>query len=115
MTGRASRRKGHDFEREIAARLRAVFGEDVKRGWQARDGADAPDVDGTPFWIECKRGKRTSIYAALRQAEDAAWSACDKRAPVAICKDDGRVATLTMRLDDALDLIQEWVERGRGA
>ena len=112
MSGRSSRRKGHDFERAVASRLREMFGDDVRRGWQSRDGADAPDVDGTPFWIECKRGQRTSIYAALRQAEDAAWSAGDKRAPVAICKDDGKAATFTMRLDDALDLIQEWLERG---
>ena len=69
MGGRASRRKGHDWERAVAKRLRAIFGTAVRRGWQSRDGAEQPDVDGSPWWVECKRSKRPNIEAALVQAE----------------------------------------------
>ena len=112
MGGRASRRKGHDWERAVAKRLRAIFGTAVRRGWQSRDGAEQPDVDGSPWWVECKRSKRPNIEAALGQAEDAAARANDGRAVMAVCKADGAPATVTLRLDDALDLIEEWYERG---
>jgi hypothetical protein len=100
MPGRASRRKGHNFERAMARELRALW-PGAKRGYQ-REGEDQrPDVDGTPYWIECKRGKRTSIPAAMRQAEKAS----DGRPPVAICKDDQKQATVTMRLEDWICLL----------
>ena len=106
MSGRASRRKGHDFERAMARELREVFGDDVRRGMQFRDGTDAADVVAPCFWIECKRGKRTSPVAALNQATEASngkglW-------PIAICKNDNEPATVTMSLEDFLDLVREW-------
>ena len=100
----------------MARQFRKIFGDRVKRGWQAREGSEAPDVDGTPWWIECKKGKQTNIKAALRQAIDAGGhvrGAGDPRPPLAICRDDGMRATATMFLDDFLDLVQEWDERGR--
>jgi hypothetical protein len=40
-TGKAARRKGHDWEREVARRFDVVFGEDrVHRGLQYRTGAE---------------------------------------------------------------------------
>ncbi len=116
MSGKSSRRKGHDWERDVARQMRDIFGDRVKRGWQVREGTDAPDVDGTPFWIECKKGKKTNIRAALLQAQDAAGhlhGAGDNRPPLAVCKDDGMRATATMYLDDFLDLVKEWEDRGR--
>ena len=106
MSGRSSRRKGHDYERAVARELREVFGDDVRRGMQFRDGADAPDVVVPCFWVECKRGKRTSPVAALRQAATASegkglW-------PIAVCKDDNEPATVTMSFEDFLDLVREW-------
>ena len=85
--GRSSRRKGHDFERTVAAQLSSVFGADkVRRGLQYRDGAEAADVVCPGFWVECKRGHRTHPRAALRQASAAAsgkgvW-------PLVVAKDD---------------------------
>lgn len=51
-----SRTKGLAFEREIARRMRPFYPE-AKRGLQYQAGDYAPDVMGTPYYIECKRGK----------------------------------------------------------
>jgi len=92
--GKANRIKGHSFERKIAIELREIYPE-AKRGYQARGGTSAaPDVDGTPFFIECKKGKRTNIKAAWKQALDNT----DGRPPIAITKDDNQVTMVTMSL-----------------
>lgn len=105
MGGRSSRRKGADFERAMVHRFREVFGdEDVRRGLQSR-GEEVPDVDVPCFWVECKREKRTSPKAALAQAVDAAPKG---RIPIAICKEDRSDATVTLLLDDFLELVREW-------
>lgn len=102
------RRKGHGFEREVAAAFREVFGDEVRRGLQYRDGADCPDVVVPCFWVECKRGKRTNLKAALRQAQEVSGKGVW---PIAVCRDDGEKATVTMSLEDFLDLLKEWWER----
>ena len=104
--GRASRRKGHDWEREVATRFREIFGnEQVRRGLQSRSGEEVPDVEVPCFWIECKREKRTNPRAALTQAVDAATKG---RIPIAVCKDDRRDPIVTLLLDDFLELVGEW-------
>ena len=108
MGGRASRTKGHDFERWVARRFREVFPKwTVSRGAQFV-GAVAPDVVTPLFWTECKRGKRTNPKAALAQAiteqkNAAAWK---PRTPIAVCKDDREDPTVTMLLDDFLKLVE---------
>ena len=107
MSGAGSRRKGHDFERTLVQQFAKVFGEDkVRRGFQYRDGSDAPDVETPVFWVEAKRGQRTHAKGALAQAREASvgkglW-------PIAVCKDDREPATVTLALDDFLDLVGEW-------
>jgi hypothetical protein len=107
MNGAGCRRKGHSFERWIAAQLANIFGtEKVRRGLQYRDGADCPDVIAPGFWIEAKRGRLTNPRAALRQA-------CDDSSgkgmwPIAVCKDDKERPFVTMLFDDFLDLLAEW-------
>ena len=63
--GKLSRMKGKVFEREVARDLRAIYGEQVKRGWQAREGTDAPDVENVPYWVECKHHQRVNVRAAV--------------------------------------------------
>ena len=105
MNGRSSRRKGADFERAMVHRFREVFGTDeVRRGLQSR-GEDVADVDCPIFWPELKRGKQPNIRAALAQAIEAAPKG---RIPIAVCKDDRRDATVTLLLDDFLELVREW-------
>lgn len=106
MGGRSSRRKGHDWEREVVIRFREVFGRDqVRRGLQARSGEEVPDVDVPCFWVECKREKQTNPKAALRQA---AAEATKGRIPIAVCKDDRREPTVTLLFEDFLEIAGEW-------
>ncbi|MBI5549081.1 MAG: hypothetical protein HY901_34790 [Deltaproteobacteria bacterium] len=106
MNGAGCRRKGHDWERELARLLGEVFGpENARRGIQYRSGTEVPDVDVPAFWVEAKRGRKTNIRAALKQAR----TAC--RAPkwlLAVCKDDKEPAIAAMYLDDFVDLLREW-------
>ena len=95
-TGAGSRRKGHSFEREIARLFRDIF-PDAHRGIQSRAGDEEADVVIPHYWIECKRGKKTNIKAALRQAREAC--AGSGKSPVAICKDDQEGATATMDIE----------------
>lgn len=67
--GRNNRRKGHTFERAVAALLRTL-GIPARRTIQSRsggkDGADVA-IEG-PFFLECKTGRQPNLWAAMRQA-----------------------------------------------
>ncbi len=97
MGGRASRVKGHNFERDVCGMFREACNLDhkqVKRGLsQPRGGtAEEPDVvlpPEFPLWLECKVGKLTNPRAALKQAQKALKEQkVSNKIPVAICKDD---------------------------
>lgn len=111
--GRYERRKGATFEREIANAFREVF-PDARRGiGQSRSAGEVPDVDGTPFWIECKRGKSCSVHAAMAQAVNAEQEHragkgqhASRRTPVAVMRRDGEDALVVMSLEDFLQLVQ---------
>lgn len=82
------RRKGHSFERLISSLLRVLYPE-AERAPQYTKGR--PDVDGTPFWIECKRLATVTygkISAAVRQAESDAYEAKDSRPVWVVTKQD---------------------------
>lgn len=97
------RRKGRRVEREMADLMRRVF-PDAKRGFQSRSGRDAPDVEHTPYWVECKGGACPNPRAALRQAQEAT----DGRPVLVIIKDDRCEPFVVMTLKDWLDDL--WVE-----
>ncbi len=100
--------KGKTFERDVAKALRVVYPE-ARRGLaQPRDGTETPDVEGTPFWVECKVGQRINVQAALCQAQDAT----DGRSPLAICRADHEPATATMLLSDFITLLIDGDEGG---
>lgn len=96
--------KGATWEREVARMFRAYFklGAAAKRGYQTRSGRDGADVEGTPFWIECKHGRYCQPEAALIQAEKA--SDGDGRTPIAVCKSDRSKPFVAIRLDRFLAL-----------
>lgn len=105
MAGRRSRSKGAAGERELAAKLRELLGENIRRGWQARDGTDQADLEGLPIWPECKRQKRPNIMAALRQAcEDT-----DGRVPVAMVRADRGGWVAALRLEDWAPMLKAWL------
>lgn len=109
--GKYSRRKGRAFEQAVARDFRAIYGENVKRGWQAREGFDAPDVDGTPWWVECKHHARVNVQASFQQAVDASTKVGKRgferarRPAVLVHHDTGKEHTLvTLKLEDFLQL-----------
>lgn len=110
--GKSERRKGHNFEREVARRFREAWpGSDARRGLQYRDGSEAPDVHVPGLHIECKVGKLPSPRAALQQAEAAAKPGT---IPLAIIKDDRRKPFVLLSLDDYLDQMGElWQLKNR--
>src|SRR5690606_15391046 len=96
--GRRSRNKGATFEREIAHALQTLW-PGAKRGiGQARLGSEVADVEGTPFWAECKHRKRVSISAAYRQAVEAT----DGRPVLVVTREDRQPILVTMTLADWL-------------
>lgn len=105
--GRASREKGKRGEREVVAELARVFGaERVRRGYQYRDGSEAPDVWCPLLHVESKLGKRPNLLAALEQAEGDARPGV---IPIAWCRQDGRAATVTLRASDFIEILDLWL------
>jgi hypothetical protein len=83
--------KGAAFERLIAREMRVIW-PGARRGiGQARSASEVPDVDGTPYWVECKRMKKCNIKAAIRQAQ----AATDGRPILVVTKDDFGPVTVT--------------------
>ena len=103
MTGKGCRQKGFAFERKVAKLLEEIYGEKVRRGIQSQHHKNEtpPDVDFTPFYIECKKMKRPNVKAALLQAE----KNTDGRPCLAITCEDRQPAIASMRLDDFLKIL----------
>lgn len=117
--GAMQRRKGARFEVAVGKAFATVY-PDAKRGiGQARSASEVPDVTGTPFWPECKRGAGSTADAALAQASEARKAGWGP--PVAVVRRDKKRATATMYLDDFLlllagpDASEEQRERIRAA
>ena len=103
--GKSQRVKGHNFEREIAKIIRDIYPE-AKRGLQYQSGKHCPDVVGTPFAIECKKGKCTYPKKALEQAiKDKLARNDNVLIPIAVTKDDFKDTLVTMLFNDFLKII----------
>lgn len=103
--GAYERRKGHDFEREVARKLRMALHLDeraVRRGMQFVDGAHAPDVVTPIVAIECKCGANPPLWSAMQQAVDACSSG---QYPAVALKRDRTPPVVAMLLDDWIDLL----------
>lgn len=100
--GRMQRNKGANFEREIANELKPLY-PNAKRGiGQARSASEVSDVEGTPWWIECKRGRQPNVRAAFRQAQEAT----DGRPILVVVRDDNQPAFVCLSLQDFKDLLE---------
>lgn len=101
--GKSQRRKGVTGELEVA-HIFQDLGFNARRGvgqWQSA--STCPDVvldDLHQYWIEVKRGAEVRPMEALEQAS----LACGKKIPVAFCRKDGGKFSVTMYLNDWLDL-----------
>lgn len=98
-----SRRKGADYEREIATMFRAQ-GLNARRGQQYSGANGDPDViveDLPGYHLELKRRARTisatEMYKYMGQSAD---DAREDEVPVVIHRIDGEKSLVTMRLED---------------
>lgn len=94
--GRASRDKGKRGELEAVRLLRAAGYEDARRGVLQSRGAEVADVEGTPWWLEIKRGSRPNIRRALEQG----LGDTDGRPVVVLSRDDRGPWLVTVRWQD---------------
>jgi hypothetical protein len=109
MNPRTSHRKGVEFEREVRRLLAGIFGAHMVRRVQQTPGATAvPDVIAPGLVVECKSAKRNCMKPALAQAVREAQGR--RGWPVAVCKQDRQPPTVTLRLEDFLELLREWYE-----
>lgn len=104
-----SRTKGASYEREVAEAMRTVW-PGAKRGiGQARSGSEVPDVDGTPFWVECKRRARIPFTKWMKQADLAATVHGNAKTPALVLREDAGKSYVVVDLDTFLRLCaQVW-------
>ena len=67
-TGKTARRKGHNFEREVARMLRIYF-PNAKRQLEYQEGLGFDIAETGDLSIQCKVGKSFKIEKALKEAE----------------------------------------------
>ena len=103
--GKLSRTKGASYERHVASVLRPYY-PNAKRGLgQARAGHEVDDVEGTPFWVQCKHGQRPNLLEALSQADRDRIAAGDLRPSLVIARKNGGADVVCLRLADFLELL----------
>lgn len=109
---RRSREKGKVGEREVAALLRGVFPNAERSYHQARSGAEASDVEGTPWWLEVELSARPSPHRKMRQALEAS----DGRPVAVVTRESSRYRSgewlVTIRLEAFLELVARASEGG---
>lgn len=104
--GRANKKKGKVFERAVVNDLKPTFPE-AKRTIQSRQGSvEGCDVEGTPYFIECKWGQSPSVWAALKQADEKRPE-LDTRPSVAIVHRIHDRTIAVMSYEDWKELIME--------
>lgn len=109
--GAGARRKGAQFERDLAKLISDKTGIEAKRGLgQTRAGGEeVSDVDMDIVHIEAKRHKRCNIKAALRQSISDAN--VNGKIPIAITKDDREPILCTMLFEDWILLLNAYLEK----
>ncbi len=102
-----SRRKGHDYERELARRFTDAGLPAVRNLEEVRSGnaGDLSFTDGDPLCVQAKVGAAPGVWKAVREAEEAAGPGVH---PVAVVKKNGSgskpaVELACMPLDDFLE------------
>lgn len=101
-----SRRKGADFERTLASKLRE-HGYECRRGQQYCGANGDADVVGLPgIHIEAKAVERLNIYDAINQAKrDSAGSG---KLPAVFHKKNYAEILVTMTMEDFMEIYREY-------
>lgn len=103
--GRAARRKGLTFERDIAVALREVFpGAKRHLEFQTQE-ANGVDLDNTgDFRIQCKK---LAKYAPISKIEEVQCDRLFGEIPVLITAGDNEEAMVVLPFSDFLNLLKE--------
>lgn len=115
--GSGSQKKGSDFERKIARKLKEVFGVDVKRTgtqerWKAHGGdVNPPSYSNTilkDFFWECKNRENWAILNWFKKAQDD--SSKSGQIPVVVASKNHEDDYAFLRFEDFIDIIKELEE-----
>ena len=68
-TLRGGARRGDVVLRDVALALRRVYPNAARSFGQSATGAEAPDVVGTPYWVECGKGRTVRFHNAAQGYE----------------------------------------------
>jgi hypothetical protein len=93
ISGKTARRKGHNFEREIAKLLR-VYYPNAKRQLEYQEGVGFDIAETGDLSVQCKVGKSFKIEKALKEAIR------DNKIPMAITKRDREDIVVSMYWKD---------------
>jgi len=110
----SAKRKGRQFEYEIAERIAVALGlpkEDVRPSIAGASGMDIQlsnrAIKAFPYWVECKNHKTLKIPAWVRQAETGASKETTLQPVVVFKLHRGRKQYVVMELDHFLGLVKE--------
>lgn len=112
MSGKSSRRKGHDFERELVRWFKS-HGIEAERGYQSRGGggeqADVILPDWPGWHIEAKRPAKSAVYKHIEQAQRDCDADGRGFAPVVLLKADRKPVLAIVFADDWLsEVFNKW-------
>lgn len=106
MGGAHSRRKGHQFERDVAIALREIYPNARRQLEYHEDDCAGVDIVNTgPFRIQCKKLKK---YAPISCIEEVVHFDFLGEIPVLITAGDNKPPLAVIPLDVFLDLIKHW-------
>ena len=112
MSGKASRDKGANGERELANILRDFYGYPVRRGMVFLGQSDLIGLPG--IHPEVKRVERLNVTEAMEQAKREAEKKKDGL-PVVFHRKNRTEWLCTLRLEDFMDLYGGWTDGKQSA
>jgi len=109
MGGASARRKGHQFERDIANKLKSVY-PNVRRQleYNENDCMGIDLVNTGPFRIQCKKLKK---YAPISAIEEVVHFDFLGEIPVLITAGDNKPPLAVIPLETFLDMLKHWPKR----
>jgi len=103
VSGKKSREKGKNGEREFANFLKQHGYTDARRGVQFKGTHDSPDVIGiNGYHIEVKRAEKLRIYPTIEKAKDES----DDNVPIVAHRKNRKEWIIVIYAEDFLDVLK---------
>lgn len=102
--GKAARKKGLDFERDIAARFRAIGFTGARRQLEFQiEDANGVDLQGCdPYFVQCKKLRQYASVNTIQEVKCQRWLG---EVPVLITAGDNQEPMAVLPLEDFIGLI----------